>query len=113
MDHDGVSELAGLAADRLAVDDVVAEELVLGALQLALGDRLGAKLVELGNQRLFDFLGRVSRCHERDREEQVRFFDDVAAAERRYRNLLLVYQRLVDTRAVAVGQNLRRQVERI
>ena len=113
VNDDRVRELARLAANRFAIDDVVAEELILRALQLALGNRLGAQLVELGDQRLLDLFVRVAGRHQRHREEQIRLFDDVAAAERRQRDALFVDERLIDARAVAVGQNLRRQMQRI
>ena len=51
VNDDGVRQLQRFLLVRLAAEDVVARELVLRALQLVLGDRLGLQLVELGDER--------------------------------------------------------------
>ena len=78
-----------------------------------LGDRLGLQPIELGDQRLDGLLRRLPRLHDRDGVEQVRILDQVRAAERVDRELLLVDQLLVDARALAVGQHLRGDVQRV
>ena len=52
VDDDRVRELPGLLLVRLAAQDVVARELVLRALQLVRGDRLGLQPIELGDERV-------------------------------------------------------------
>ncbi len=91
-----MGELARLAPHRLAIDDVIAEELVLGSLQLSLANRLAAQLVELRDERFLDLIVRPSRRNERDSEKQIRLLDDVAAPECRERDLLLIDERLID-----------------
>ena len=55
----------------------------------------------------------MSLLHDRDGIKQIRIFDEVRVAEGGHRDLLLVDELLVDPRALAVGQHLRRDVERI
>ena len=106
-------EHARLVLDGQARQQVVARPLVLGALQLARGDRLLAQAIELGGERLDRGVGRLPRLDDGRGEEQVGVLDDVAAAERRQRQPLLVDQRPVDARAVAVRQHLVDDVQRI
>ena len=113
VDDRGVGEHVGLVGDGEAGQQVVPGPLVLGALQLALADRLLAQPIELGGQRLDGGLGRLPGLHDRGGEEQVGVLDDVAAAEGGQRQPLLVDQRAVDARAVPVGQHLVDDVQRI
>ena len=92
---------------------VVARELVLGALQLAVARRLGLGAVELGDQGRGDRLRRPPRLHQGHRVEQVRILDDDALAEGRDRHLLLVDQAAVNPGALSVRQDLRQDVERV
>ena len=102
-----------LALGRFALGDVVAEELVLRALQLTLGNGFMPQLVELRDERLLRLFGCVPWLDDRDRKKQVRLFNDVAAAVRGRRDALLVDERFENPRALAIREDLRRDMQRV
>jgi hypothetical protein len=108
-----VRQHTGLRLVRFALENVVARELVLGALQLAIGDRRVLQLLHLRDQRVGDVLGLVPRLDDRHRIKEVGILDQVRLAERRDRHLRFVDQLLVDARALAVGEHLGGDVQRI
>ena len=57
VDDRGVRQVQRLLLVRLAAEDVVARELVLRPLQLAVGDRLALQPLELGDERVDGLLG--------------------------------------------------------
>src|SRR5262245_17343173 len=56
MNHDRVTQLQRFLLIRLALQDVVARELILRALQLMVGNRLGLQALQLGNQPIDSFI---------------------------------------------------------
>ena len=103
VQHFRVRQDSGLLLHGFAAEDVVARELVLGALQLPLGDPLRLHLVELGDQRLLHRGRGLAGIDDRDRIEQVRVLDQVGLAECGERLPRFVDELLIDPRAVAVG----------
>ena len=108
-----MAHLRRLLLDRQPAQDVVARELVLGALQLTLGDALGLELVELGDQRLLHVIRRLARIDECDGIEDAGGLQEAAAAERGQGEAGLVDQLAIDPRGLAVGQRLRHHEHRI
>jgi hypothetical protein len=87
---DGVRQHARLVLIRLAVEDVIARELVLRALQITVADRLVLQPVELGNERVDRLIGRAPRLHDRHRVEEIRILDEVRPAKRGDGQLLFI-----------------------
>ena len=108
-----MDQVRGLLLNGGAAEDVVARELVLGLLQLAVADEIGLQSIQLLDERRFRLGRGAPRLDYRKRVEQVRIFDEQAVAGRGHRELLLVHQPAVDARALPVGQHLGRDVQRI
>ncbi len=114
VNHRGMPEMQRLLADRVAAHDVVARELPLRTLELLARSRpsvltrsISACSALLHDSRLLPLL------HDRHRVEEVRVLDELGLAERSKRDLLLIDERAMQARAVAVRQNLRQDVQRV
>ena len=100
------AEVQRLLLNGLATEDVVARPLPLGPAQLLRGHAFGLHAIELRDQLLLHFFGLPARLHDRDRIKEIGVLDELRLAERGQRHLLLVDERAIDPRAVAVRQDL-------
>ena len=113
VDHRGVSQVCGFLLVRGPADDVIARELILGALQLMLAHRFRLEPLQFLDQRGLGLSRRSAGLNKGDRKKEVRMLDDVALPERGHRHLLLVDEPSMDPRALTVGQNFRRDMQGI